>query len=63
MYVYIETERVESEDEFTRVNYTVGFFDPSGRWRLESADHGSPEEAARRVAWLNGNLTEHPAGE
>ena len=53
MYVYIESERVQGDDGFTRVNYTVGFYDPSGDWRPES-DHGSPEEAARRVAWLNG---------
>jgi hypothetical protein len=53
MYVYIESERVQADDGFTRVNYTVGFYDPSGHWRPES-DHGSPEDAARRVAWLNG---------
>ncbi|CAE6754454.1 MULTISPECIES: hypothetical protein [Paraburkholderia] len=53
MYVYIESERVQGDDGFTRVNYTVGFYDPSGEWRPES-DHGSPQEAARRVAWLNG---------
>lgn len=53
MYVYIESERVQDDDGFTRVNYTVGFYDPCGHWRPES-DHGSSEEAARRVAWLNG---------
>jgi hypothetical protein len=53
MYVYIESERVQGDDGFIRVNYTVGFYDPAGRWRPES-DYGSPEEAARRVAWLNG---------
>lgn len=33
--------------------WTVGFYDPSGRWQPES-DHGSEEEAARRVHYLNG---------
>jgi hypothetical protein len=33
--------------------WTVGFYDPAGKWQPES-DHGSSEEAAKRVAWLNG---------
>lgn len=33
--------------------WTVGFYDPSGDFQSES-DHGSPEEAAKRVHWLNG---------
>lgn len=33
--------------------WTVGFYDPSGRWHSES-DHGSKDEAAARCAWLNG---------
>ena len=33
--------------------WTVGFYDPSGKWVPES-DHGSPGEAAARVAYLNG---------
>jgi hypothetical protein len=33
--------------------WTVGFYRPDGKWESES-DHGSSEEAARRVAWLNG---------
>ena len=33
--------------------YTVGFYEPSGKWQPES-DHGSPEEAAKRVHYLNG---------
>ena len=45
MYVYLESEKGL---------WTVGFFDPSGKWVPES-DHTSKEEAAARVAWLNGS--------
>ena len=45
MYVYIQ-----SEENL----WTVGFFSPSGGWYPES-DHSSPFEAAKRVAWLNGD--------
>ena len=44
MYVYIESEPGL---------WTVGFYDPTGKWNPES-DHRSCIEAARRVAWLNG---------
>lgn len=33
--------------------WTVGFYTPAGRFEAES-DHSDREEAARRVAWLNG---------
>lgn len=33
--------------------WTVGFFDPKDKWQPES-DHYSPQQAAERVAWLNG---------
>lgn len=33
--------------------WTVGFYQPNGKWEPES-DHGSTEEAAKRVAFLNG---------
>jgi hypothetical protein len=45
MYVYIK-----SEPQL----WTVGFYDPKGEWQPES-DHTSPEAAAKRVAYLNGN--------
>ena len=48
MYVYIQSEKSL---------WTVGFYDPNGNWHPE-ADHESPEEAAKRVAWLNGNSTQ-----
>ncbi|MHB1432647.1 MAG: hypothetical protein ACYCVZ_11095 [Streptosporangiaceae bacterium] len=34
--------------------WTVGDYDPSGRWQPES-DHDSPQDAAQRTAWLNGS--------
>jgi len=33
--------------------WTVGFFDPKGKWQPET-DLYSPQQAAERVAWLNG---------
>ncbi len=33
--------------------WTVGFYEPDGKWSPES-DHENSEEAAKRVAWLNG---------
>lgn len=44
MYVYIQSEPGL---------WTVGFYDPAGLWHSES-DHSSKEEAAARVALLNG---------
>jgi len=45
MYVYIKTEAFL---------WTVGFYHPlTGEWNSES-DHDSPEDAARRVHYLNG---------
>lgn len=45
MYVYIRSEPTL---------WTVGFYAPDGKWNPES-DHGTSDEAAKRVAWLNGN--------
>ena len=44
MYVYIR-----SEENL----WTVGFYDPTGEWHSEG-DYGDREEAADRVAYLNG---------
>ena len=44
MYVYIITEHGL---------YTVGFYDPSGKWHGDS-DWSSREEAAQCVHYLNG---------
>ena len=43
-YVYIQSEPTL---------WTVGFYDPSGKWHPDT-DHGTPEEAAERVHYLNG---------
>lgn len=43
-YVYIQTEPSL---------WTVGFYQPDGTFYPES-DHGNPDNAAARVAWLNG---------
>jgi hypothetical protein len=43
-YVYIRSEPSL---------WTVGFYRPDGKWEPES-DHSSSEDAAKRVAWLNG---------
>lgn len=45
-YVYIQSEK-------NPPLYTVGFYDPNGKWQPES-DHTSPNEAAARVHYLNG---------
>jgi len=44
MYVYIKSELGL---------YTVGFYDPSGKWNSES-DFDNKQEAAERVHYLNG---------
>jgi len=36
--------------------WTVGFYAPDGKWHSES-DHSVREEAAQRVAFLNGGQT------
>jgi len=48
MYVYIRAERGVFE---------VGFYVPDGVWNPESA-YPTPEEAARRVHYLNGGYGE-----
>jgi hypothetical protein len=45
-WVYKQTDR-------NPALYTVGFYDPAGKWESES-DHASQGAAARRVRWLNG---------
>ena len=39
--------------------WTVGFYRPDGTFEPES-DHGDSEDAAKRVAWLNGSTAEAP---
>lgn len=49
MFTYIRSEKYL---------WTVGFYEPDGRWNPES-DHGTPEDAAERVAYLNGSDTDN----
>ncbi len=57
-YVYIQSERAGqkiSPGNYMEHNlYTVGFYAPNGKWEPES-DHSDREEAAKRVAYLNGS--------
>lgn len=46
MYVYIKTDPDPGL-------WTVGFYDPKGKWHPDS-DHTSTEEAAKHVHYLNG---------
>jgi len=48
MYVYIKPEPGL---------WTVGFYDPAGKW-IPETDHATAAEAAKRVAWLNGGKSE-----
>ena len=50
MYVYVKSEPGL---------WTVGFYDPKGKWVAES-DHDNPRDAAERVAWLNGSRPSMP---
>ena len=62
MYVYIQSEktgwypspRQENSVWLTGSLWTAGFYSPGDKWNPES-DHDNKEEAAKRVAWLNGN--------
>lgn len=49
-YVYV---RNYNEPTGSAASYTVGFYDPDGEWVPET-DHGTVNEAASRVHWLNG---------
>jgi hypothetical protein len=51
-YVYICSERGSSFNEYKAL-YTVGFYDPEGKWQPES-DWSDKEVAAERVHFLNG---------
>lgn len=57
-YVYIQSEKPTPDSPFSL--WTVGFYDPGGEWHPES-DHEDREEAAKRVAWLNGSRADGPA--
>lgn len=52
-YVYLHSERAGVHGAENDL-FTVGFYDPSGRWVPES-DYGTRHEAAARVSYLNGD--------
>ncbi len=52
MYVFLKSETT-SFREATAYLFTVGFYDPDGKWIAES-DHDMLDEAAARVNYLNG---------
>jgi hypothetical protein len=55
-YVYIESEKWTDEDGNKHHLYTVGFYDPNGKFQPDT-DHDDKEKAAERVSWLNGGLS------
>jgi hypothetical protein len=61
MYVYEQTE-FAGRDGATNHLYTVGHYDPTGKWHSES-DHSTREQAAARVRWLHGALAAEFAGQ
>lgn len=54
-YVYIKSEKAgqQGPDSWGDL-WTVGHYDPAGKWHPES-DHKDEEAAAKRTAWLNGS--------
>lgn len=50
MYTYIQSEPCL---------WTVGHYGPSGQWFPES-DHDTPDQAAKRVVYLNGGYDSDP---
>lgn len=56
-YVYIQSERAGqkiSEGNYMEHDlFTVGFYEPNGKWQPES-DYATREEAAQRCHFLNG---------
>ncbi len=54
-YVYVQSEKAGEDDKGRWDDlWTVGFYDPGGKWHAER-DCDTADEAAARVAWLNGN--------
>ena len=55
MYVYIQSQ-------YNPALFTVGHYDPDGRWIPES-DHTDSEAAAARVNYLNGGNKDENMGD
>lgn len=52
-WIYIQTERWTDEDGTPHSLFTVGFYDPQGKFQPDS-DHSRREDAALRCNFLNG---------
>jgi len=53
MYVYIESENWYDDEGVHHFLYTVGHYDPTGKF-IPDSDYNSRDEAAQRVHYLNG---------
>lgn len=53
MYIYIKTEQCDGHGLCLPGVWTVGFYDPDGKFQTDS-DHNNREDAAKRVHYLNG---------
>lgn len=52
MWVYVQSE-IAGKNGATHNLWTVGHYDPEGKWHSES-DHANRSDAAARVSYLNG---------
>lgn len=57
-WVYILSESWIDDDGCAQKLWTVGFYDPDGKFKTDS-DHNDREEAAKRCNYLNGSLNEY----
>lgn len=61
-WLYKQTERASDFGPDGHDLFTVGFYDPDGKWHAES-DHRTDAGAAERVRWLNGGpVADSPKG-
>lgn len=56
MWIYKQTETAAEQDYQGPGLWTVGYYTPTGEWHPES-DWSSPEDAAKRCTYLNGDLS------
>ena len=56
-YVYILSEKFTDETGSHEL-WTVGFYDPAGKFQPES-DHPNKQAAADRVHWLHGGIGDY----
>jgi hypothetical protein len=55
MWVYIQTESFTDEEGTLFLNFSVGFYNPSGAF-VSDSDHGDRSSAREQVNYLNGGL-------